>query len=125
VKPIFSKYSQPNKKHYVPGMLVNGMLYVSGQTSLNPLTGEVAQSFSEQVKQALKNIEHVLEGAGMDKNDVVMCHGYITDISLWPEFNQAYAEYFGDHKPARVVVPVVALNNACLVEIEAIATKKA
>lgn len=44
-----------------------------------------------------------------------------TDVSLWDEANSAYAEFFGTHKPARVMVPTTALHHAALVKIEAIA----
>ena len=46
---------------------------------------------------------------------------YISNVELWGGVNQAYAEVFGDHKPARAVVPSRDLHYGCLVEIEAIA----
>lgn len=46
---------------------------------------------------------------------------YITDGALWPEFNRIYAEVFGDHKPARAVVPVPSLNYGMKLEVEAVA----
>ena len=55
------------------------------------------------------------------KEDVVMCHVYIPDMAGWDEVNLAYGEFFGDHKPARVVVPTRELHHGALVEIEAVA----
>ena len=76
---------------------------------------------AEQTRIALGNMESVLFAAGTQKEDVVLCRVYIPDISLWDEANTAYAEFFGIHKPARVMVPTTALHHGALVEIEAIA----
>ena len=51
----------------------------------------------------------------------ISCRVYIPDVSLWDEVNAAYAEFFGTHRPARVMVPTTALHHGALVEIEAIA----
>ena len=53
--------------------------------------------------------------------DVLQCRVYLPDVAYWGEFNQVYSEFFGAHKPARVVVPTNHLYGGCLVEIEAVA----
>lgn len=68
-----------------------------------------------------QNIEQVLKSAGITKESVVLCRVYVTDGKLWDEVNRVYAEYFGNHKPARVVVPTTELHHGALVEIEAMA----
>ena len=55
------------------------------------------------------------------REQVVQCRIYVTDIENWDAVNRVYSEYFGNHKPARIVVPVPALHFGCLVEIEAVA----
>ena len=50
-----------------------------------------------------------------------MCRLYIPDVAFWDEVNEAYAEFFKEHKPARVIVPSRELHGGALVEIEAIA----
>lgn len=108
--------------HYTPGIISNGNLYVSGQTSADPATGKpVEGGIRAETIMALNKIEAVLKAAGVTKEAVVMCRVYITSASLWGEVNDAYREFFGDHKPARVTVPIKELNHGCLVEIEAIA----
>jgi reactive intermediate/imine deaminase len=98
------------------------MLYVSGQLSLAPDTREVPEGgIEEHAKLALANLDRVLQQAGAARQDVVQCRVYITDIALWDQVNEVYAEFFGAHKPARIVVPVGKLHFGCLVEIEAIA----
>ena len=74
-----------------------------------------------ETKQALTNIENVLNAAGSSKEDVILCRVYTPDIALWDSINKEYALFFGEHRPARVVVPTTSLHHNCLVEIEAVA----
>ena len=78
----------------------------------------------KKAEQALKNLDLVLMEAGITKNEVIQCRVYIPDVAYWGDLNEAYAEYFGDHKPARVVVPSNNLYGGCRVEIEAVAACK-
>ena len=111
-----------NKGHYAPGMIVGGLLFISGQLSLDLDTRQPAQGgAAEHMKQALTNLDRVLKSAGLERNSVAQCRVYIDDVNYWDAINEDYAEFFGDHKPARIVVPVPALHFGCLVEIEAVA----
>ncbi|MDD4160720.1 MAG: RidA family protein [Synergistaceae bacterium] len=122
MKKIIPEYKKENKGHYSPGVLSNGMLYISGQLSKNPDTGEVASGdVRDHAALALANMDRVLNGAGLNRNNVVQCRIYLSDIDMWDEVNEVYAEYFADHKPARCVVPSGKLHFGCLVEIEAVA----
>ena len=75
-------------------------------------------------QQALANVRRILEAAGCRREDVVMCHVYISDMGNWDAVNEVYADFFGAHKPARAVVPTRDLHHGALVEIEAIAEMK-
>ena len=66
-------------------------------------------------------MEAVLTAAGCTKEQVVQCRVYVSDVTYWDEVNQVYAEFFGAHKPARVIVPSRELHHGALVEIEAMA----
>ena len=111
-----------NKGHYVPGMISGGRLYISGQLPVHHETGEpMADTIGQQTRDALHNVERVLLAAGCTREDVVLCRVYIPDVAAWDTVNAVYADFFGSHKPARVVVPTRALHNGALVEIEAIA----
>lgn len=122
MKIITTKYSVRTEGHYSPGVIHGGILYISGQLSVDPETGRPPEGgVKEEARQALKNIDLVLTTAGLTRNDVLQCRVYIPDVAYWGELNEAYAEYFGEHKPARVVVPSGPLHSGCLVEIEAIA----
>ncbi len=108
--------------HYSPGVISRGTLYVSGQLPLDPATGALAAGgVEEQTAQALENVERVLRAAGAGRENVVLCRVYVPDVGLWDKVNEVYARFFGEHKPARVVVPTGPLHHGALVEIEAVA----
>ena len=114
-----------NKKgHYSPGVLGGNTLYISGQLPMDPDTDQlVTGGIEAQTHAALGNVERVLQAAGLSKENVALCRVYIPDVGLWDAVNEVYAAFFGEHKPARVVVPTGALHHGALVEIEAIAEK--
>ncbi len=113
------------KGHYSPGVLVGDILYISGQLPMDPETGQlVAGGIEAQTKAALGNVERVLTAAGRAKTDVAMCRIYIPDMAYWDTVNDIYADFFGEHKPARVIVPTRELHHGALVEIEAMAEKR-
>lgn len=125
MKPIHTKYSKNGKGHYVPGMIHNDTLYISGQLSLDLETAEVVEGgIAAETKKALGNMELVLNEAGLTKEDVVMVRLYTSDVENWSIINDEYSKYFGEHKPARAVVPTRELHYGCLVEIEAVAAVK-
>ena len=111
-----------NRVHYVPGMISGDQLYISGQLPVHHETGApMADTIEQQTRDALHNVERVLLAAGCTREDVVLCRVYIPDVAAWDTVNTVYADFFGSHKPARVVVPTRELHNGALVEIEAIA----
>lgn len=119
---INPEYASENKGHYSPGIISKGMLYISGQLSIDPDTRKLPNGgIEEQLKQALTNVERVLIHAGLNRNSLVQCRIYITDINYWDAVNEVCKEFFGEHKPVRIVVPVPELHFRCLTEIEAVA----
>lgn len=122
MEKVVVQYKGENKGHYTPGIISNGMLYISGQLSIDPDTRKVAEGgIEEHARLALNNVDRVLKAANLTRNDVVQCRIYVSDIEQWNKVNNVYAEFFGDHKPARIVVPSGKLHFGCLVEIEAVA----
>ena len=108
--------------HYSQAIVQSGLVYVAGQLPLDPATGKlVAGGIEEQTEKTLRNVEAVLEAAGSDLDRVVSVTVYVTDAALWPKVNEVYARVFGDHRPARAVVPVLPLRHGALIEIQAIA----
>ena len=89
---------------------------------LEPKTGEKRiGSIEEQTEQALKNLSEILKAAGSNLNQVIKTTVYISDIELWDRVNAVYARFFGEHRPARAVVPTRNLHFGFQIEIEAIA----
>jgi 2-iminobutanoate/2-iminopropanoate deaminase len=108
--------------HYSQAVVYGDTVYVSGQLAVDPVTGEKGVgSIEDQTRLALRNIEQILLSSGSDLNHVIKTTAYVSDVELWGGVNQAYAEVFGEHRPARAVVPSRDLHFGCLVEIEAIA----
>jgi 2-iminobutanoate/2-iminopropanoate deaminase len=111
--------------HYAQAVVHRGVVYVSGQLPVDPHTGERRLgSIEEQTSQALENVTHILEAAGSGLDRVLKTTVYIVDISLWDRVNAVYARFFGEHHPARAVVPTRELHHGFQVEIEAIAAVK-
>jgi len=121
MKFVHTPYSKQQAGHYTPGIVSQGMLYVSGQLPRNPATGEIPSGIQAQSRQVFANLELVLHSAGTSKNSVVSCRIYVSDIQLWDQINLEYASFFGNHKPARAVIPVSTLHYGCLLEMEAVA----
>ena len=111
-----------NKGHYVPGMISGDRLYVSGQLPMDHDTGIMCSGdIADQAVTALGNVEKVLNAAGTTRDKVIMCRVYIPDMDDWDTVNEVYSDFFGDHRPARVVVPTRELHHGVMIEIEAIA----
>ena len=115
-------YGATPRGHYTPAVISKGMVYISGQTSLDPATGlPAAGGVEAEAMFALKKLDPILEAAGCTKENIVMCRVYMTCNEDWDPINKAYAEYFGDHKPARIAVAVGPMDFGACIELEAIA----
>lgn len=122
IQCIETDASRKSVAHYSPGTVHNGVLYVSGQLPRDMESGQlVAGGIREQALKALENVEAVLKLAGCKKEDVIKCTIYTTDGGFWGDINDVYKGFFGQHKPARVLIPIGDIGNGCLVEIDAIA----
>ena len=109
---------------YSQGILVENMLFCSGQIPINPKTGElVSGSIEDQTRQVLDNLGAVLKEAGMDYHDVVSVTVFMDDMDNFARINQVYAEYFKDQPPARCALEAARLPKDASVEISLIAIK--
>ena len=106
---------------YSQAIYSGGMIYVSGMLGIDPVTGDLKATVTEQAEQALKNLSAVLKEAGTDTGRVVKTTVFITDMSAFAAVNEIYAKYFSAPFPARSCVQVGALPKGGLFEIEAIA----
>ncbi|SMO65810.1 RidA family protein [Solitalea koreensis] len=105
--------------HYSQGVRMNGFIFVSGQL---PVGYPVETPLDEQVTIVLQQMKDIVEAGGSSLEQVVKTTLYISDVNDWPAVNAAYAKFFGEHKPARSIVPVPALHYGYKIEVEAIAS---
>ena len=106
---------------YSQAIAAGGMLYVSGMLGIDPATGVLEDSVTDQAERAFKNLAAVLRESGTDSSSVVKTTVFLTDLSFFAAVNEIYSEYFTAPYPARSCVEVKALPKGAKFEIEAIA----
>jgi 2-iminobutanoate/2-iminopropanoate deaminase len=122
IKRIETKNAPAAGGHYSQAVVHNGLVFVSGQLSIDPLTGEKKLgSIEEQTEQVLKNVAEILKAANSDFSRVLKMTVYVADIELWGRVNEVYARVLGENRPARAIVPTGKLHYGFLIEIDAIA----
>lgn len=119
---VYPSEAAPAGGHYAPAVVHNGLVYVSGILPVTA-TGEKLTNapLARQVETVFYNLRAVLHAAGSAPNQVLQVRIYVTDIADWSDINRLYAAFFGDHKPARAVVPVSTLHHGLKLELEATA----
>ena len=106
---------------YSQAMILNGVLFTSGQIPVNPATGEISGDTIEvQAEQVMKNLGEVLKEAGSSFENAVKTTCFLADMGDFAKFNEVYAKYFVN-KPARSCVAVKTLPKNVLCEVEVIA----
>lgn len=109
---------------YSPFQRAGDFVFVSGQVGMSD--GAIVDGgVPAQTAQVIANLTDRLAEAGLALTDVVKTTCFLTDMGTFAEFNEAYIAGFGDHRPARSTVAVVALPGGANVEIEAVAHKPA
>ena len=104
---------------YSQAIKAGNVVYCSGQIPLVPETGEIVEGdIKAQAKQSLENVKAVLTEAGATFSNVVKTTVFTVDMADFGAINEVYAEYFGDHKPARSCVAVKELPKGARVEVE-------
>jgi reactive intermediate/imine deaminase len=113
--------------HYSQAIVHGDHIYISGQLPIRPRgkAGEDVGDFESQARLALQNLLNVLAAAGGDPETLLKVTVYVVDIQNWPIFNRVYAELLGTARPARSVVPVPNLHYGYLLEVDAIAVRRA
>lgn len=107
---------------YSQGIMVNGLLFASGQIPIIPATGAIAQGdITVQARQAIENVGEILKEAGTDFEHVIKTTCFLTDMADFAAFNSVYEQYFTG-RPARSCVAVKQLPKDVLCEVEVIAS---
>jgi 2-iminobutanoate/2-iminopropanoate deaminase len=108
---------------YSPGMILDRLVFVSGQGATDPATGKlVGADVETQTEQCLANVAAILEAAGSTLQHVLRCGVFLIDMAEFEKMNGVYQRVFGAHRPARTTIQAAALPGAGLrVEIDAVA----
>jgi 2-iminobutanoate/2-iminopropanoate deaminase len=109
---------------YSPAVWAGDLLYLSGQTPVDPTTGELVEGDIEtQTNRVFDNLEAVLLDAGLSLDQVIKCNVYLSDMNNFAAMNSAYSKRFTKPYPARTTVAVRALPKNAQVEIEMVAKR--
>lgn len=124
MKVISTKKAPQAIGPYSQGIVLDNLIFTSGQIPLNA-NGEFLQScIKEQTKQVLENLSEVLKEANSNLCNVVKTTVFLTDMNDFSAMNEIYESYFKSNKPARSTICVKELPKKALVEIECIAVIK-
>ena len=122
-KVFTAKAPSPGTSPHSQAVVANSFVFTQGSICLT-LEGKLLEgSIEEQIHQIMKNLQVILEEAGVTFAHVVKTTIYVTDMSLYGKVNEVYASYMTDPYPARETVCVKELPLGAKVEISMIATK--
>ena len=112
------------KSPYSPAVRAGGFIFVSGQGPNDPATNQMSfGDIRHETRVVLNNVKRILEGCGAGMADVVKCSVFLSDGKDFAAMNEIFAEFFGDHKPARTTVEAKFALPQMKVEIDCIAFK--
>ncbi|BCJ87415.1 RidA family protein [Effusibacillus dendaii] len=109
---------------YSQAVLTGNMLFTSGQIPLTPDGQLVTGDIQTQTHQVFKNLQAVLQEAGMTFKNVVKATVFVADMNDFAKVNEVYAQYFSEKPPARSTVQVARLPRDVGIEIDLIAVKE-
>jgi 2-iminobutanoate/2-iminopropanoate deaminase len=109
--------------HLAPFTKAGSLVFLSGQLPFDDTGKIVGSGVAEQTAQVLKNIEATLSRLGLDCRDVVKTTIWLRPGTSFLEFNDEYAAFFGEHRPARSTIYSDLALPSAVVEIEAIAVQ--
>ncbi|MEA1915027.1 MAG: Rid family detoxifying hydrolase [Campylobacterota bacterium] len=106
---------------YSQAIVSGELVYTSGQIALKPDGTLVENDVKKQTRQVFENLRHVLEAAGSSVEQVIKVNIFLDNMDDFGLVNVLFAEFFGDHKPARSTVAVQTLPKRVLIEIDVVA----
>jgi 2-iminobutanoate/2-iminopropanoate deaminase len=124
MQAINTNQAPPAIGPYSQAVLSNGVLYISGQLGIDPVSGNMAEGFEEQANRVFANLKAILEAAGMSFRNVVKASVFLLDMNNFAALNEIYARNFSSPFPAREAVQVARLPKDGVVEISLIAMRE-
>ena len=122
MKPIIPKGAPPPIAPYSPGMLVNGILYVSGTLAMDADGKTISPGdATAQTRAVLESIQSVVEAAGGSMSNIAFNHIFLKDLADYAKMNAVYKEFFPTNPPARYCIRAELVRSDFVVEISSIA----
>lgn len=119
---IFTENAPAPIGPYSQAVSFGNLTFISGQIALDPKTGElVGGDIQSETRQVMKNLDALLQKAGLTFKNVLKATIFITDMGNFPQINEVYGSYFSSDYPARETVEVSKLPKNVNVEISVIA----
>ena len=104
---------------YSPFVRAGDFIFISGQGPIDPDTDQMSfGDIRHEAKMVLENIRRILERAGASRTDVVKCSVFLANMQDFAAMNEVYAEFFGDHRPARTTVEAKLPGREMKIEID-------
>lgn len=105
------------------GVRAGDLIYLSGQTGVDPATRKVPEEIKEQTRQVFINIKNILEAAGSSLEKVIYATVFLPDMNDWAAYNEVWGEVFAnsDPYPTRSTVQVAGLLGGIKIEIQVVA----
>tara|TARA_S200000501_G_scaffold240083_1_gene224959 strand:+ start:1005 stop:1382 length:378 start_codon:yes stop_codon:yes gene_type:complete len=123
MKIIYSQFAPDPIGPYSQAVLVNGLLYISGQIAINTKTQElITGSIESETTQVMENIGSILKEASTDFSKVIKCSIFIKNMNDFTKINEIYSKYFNINFPARETIEVSKLPKNGNIEISCIAS---
>ncbi len=106
---------------YSQAVIHNGLIYISGQVAIDPLTNQMAQgTIEEETEVTMENLRIILEESGSSLEKVLQVTAYLADVKDYGRFNVVYGRYFPKDPPARSCVQAGKIPFGMRVEIDAV-----
>jgi 2-iminobutanoate/2-iminopropanoate deaminase len=124
IERVYPRTGASPRGHYSPAVRAGDFIYVSGQGPIDPATDKLSPGdIKHQTALTLGNIRNILEACGATPSDVVKCSVFLLDANEFPQMNEVYAQFFGEHRPARTTVEAKFHTAEMRVEIDCVAYK--
>ena len=124
IERVYPRTGASPRCHYSPAVRAGDFIYVSGQGPIDPATDKLSPGdIKHQTALTLGNIRNILEACGATPSDVVKCSVFLLDANEFPQMNEVYAQFFGEHRPARTTVEAKFHTAEMRVEIDCVAYK--
>src|SRR5688500_7843913 len=89
---------------FSPAVKVGNLIFISGQASTSQTGAIISDTFENEFRRTMENLDRILAAAGTDISRVVQVRSYVKEDSDLPRYNELYREYFKPPFPARTTI---------------------